>query len=203
MLASVSGTSRRNVVPLPGVAFDADRAFQFFESGLHHVQPHAAAGNLGDLVCRAESRREDQVVSASVFVQPRRIVPASECRARLRDARFSRRRVRGRRLTLRSPPDRLRGTRPGESCRAQVLPAARRSAADSMPWSAALRTRCASGSASAVENALIEIRVLSAIAQHDRPCCAAWPHRERCAGSGGKAAPPAPCGSSSPTFATR
>ena len=73
MLASVSGTSRRNVVPLPGSLSTSTVPFQTFERGLHHVQADAAAGNFRDFIGGAEARRENQLQSLRL-VQPERFV---------------------------------------------------------------------------------------------------------------------------------
>ena len=61
MMASVSGSLRRNVVPSPGLDWISMRPRSFCDLPAHHVHAHAAAGNVGDLCGGGEARLEDQV----------------------------------------------------------------------------------------------------------------------------------------------
>ena len=69
MMASVSGSFRRKVVPCPGTSLDADGGLQAMQNALHYVHANAAAGNFGDLFGGAEAGAEDEIESLG-FGQP-------------------------------------------------------------------------------------------------------------------------------------
>ena len=54
MMASVSGSFSRNVVPWPGRVSTLIVAFQALQNALHHVHAHAASGDFGDFFGGAE-----------------------------------------------------------------------------------------------------------------------------------------------------
>ena len=58
---SVIGSCRWNVVPRPSLRGDADGAADLADGVLHHVQPDAAAGELGHDLGRGEARQEQEL----------------------------------------------------------------------------------------------------------------------------------------------
>ncbi len=60
MMASVSGSFRRNVVPSARFGNHIDASAQFLHLLPHHVHAHAAPGHVGDLVGGGKSGMKDQ-----------------------------------------------------------------------------------------------------------------------------------------------
>jgi hypothetical protein len=60
MMARVSGRRRVTLVPEPRLAGHVDRAAQALDALPHHVHAHAAAGDIGDLLCGREAGLKDQ-----------------------------------------------------------------------------------------------------------------------------------------------
>ena len=132
------------VVPSPARLADADRPAQRLDVRAHHVQPDAAAGEIGDRCRGGEARLEDEARK-----RRRRRGALGRRRGRAR-ARAPRCRPRSRPAPSSDELDhdraRLVDARGARPCRRGPCPAASRAAGASIPWSTALRIMWVSGS---------------------------------------------------------